>query len=121
MLTNATPEQIHNAVRLVSDEYDGNVVVKNISQKSKNRWNFIVTVKKSGVRGAKKSPSGRNVHAASWHVYGHVIDRLLENEGVFVQSFANKIINKNENWKDFNVGSMVCPCYASDTSIEEDE
>ena len=117
MLTNATPDQINEAVRSVSNDYDGNVVLKNISQKSLNRWNFTVTVKKSGIRGAKKSPSGRNVHAASWHVYGHVIDRLLENEGVFVQSFANKITNKDENWKDFNVGSM----YASKTSIEEDD
>jgi hypothetical protein len=122
MITNATQDQVKQAVQDVSAFiYNGNVIVKEMKQLSKNRVQFTIRVKDSRGLGAARSGSGRRTVSACWHAHGHVFDRLFtvvaptSSDGrlTFVQSMGKKITKDGGNWQDSMRGSNAAPIRAS--------
>ncbi len=119
MITNATIQQLENALDVLQNEYNYPLVAfQNIEQKTSNRRQFTLKAV-SKERGARTSASGRNMPKASWHVHGYFFDILMNaDKNVFIRSAGNLITFDNGNWTDWNVGSMYSPCMFSSTSIE---
>lgn len=119
MLTNATIEQLNEALVKVNAKYDGNISFNTLEQKTKNVVTFTLSAK-SKLKGARKSASGRNLPKASWHVHGYLFDVLFSiNPSCYVRSIGRKITKGkgNGNWVDYNVGSIMYPVKASELSI----
>ena len=61
------------------------------------------------------SKNARRKNNACWHAHGDFFDALFSvNPNAKVRSRSNTITKDAGNWQDFNVGSQMCPCYASE-------
>lgn len=82
------------------------------------KYYFFTIKTKSGIPGARVSPSGRNLAKASWHAHGYIFDEIfnIEPEAI-IYSAGNKITKDQGNWVDVNIGSVAYPCYYSQVSI----
>lgn len=78
MITNASSEQIVNAIAAANKNFGGNIKIKKIKPAGK-RFNFTLTVNNSKNRGGRISPSGRRVAALCFHGHYGVIAELLKN------------------------------------------
>ena len=117
MKTNATIDQLKNALAEVNKKYSGNVSFETLEQKTKNRVSFTLRAK-SGLPGSRVSHSGRKLPKASWHVHGELFDTLFDiDPEIYILSMGKKITKYSGNWDDTNIGSMVNPVYFSETSI----
>lgn len=72
----------------------------------------------SKIPGARVSWSGRNLPCASWHAHGYLFDEIFKMEpDAVIYSGGAKMDAERGNWQDRNIGSMMQPCYFSETSI----
>jgi len=111
-------KQIAAAVEAVNKEQGYHLVFNRYPENiSKNVIRFTVRSAKSGIPGARYSWTGRHLVAASWHAYGYVIEKLLEAGAQYVEANRRKIRTPEDNWRDWNVGSILNPVYYSDLSI----
>jgi len=68
------------------------------------KWINFTLKSTSGIPGAKKSASGRNLACASWHSHGYVMDKIFELEPDCVIWSAGKKLTAGFFWEDFKVG-----------------
>jgi hypothetical protein len=68
------------------------------------KWVNFTLKTKSGIPGAKKSASGRNLSCASWHAHGYVLDEIFKNDPDCVIYSAGKKLTAGFFWEDFRVG-----------------
>ena len=116
MKTTANINTVKEAVASVNQKHGYNIEFKRLDQSGK----FVdFTLKsKSGVPGARTSPTGRKIAAASWHAHGYIIDKIFEIEpDSILHSMGEKFTSETWVWKDQKIGSLAQPCYLSDTSI----
>ena len=93
-------------------------------EKQGNYYHFTIRSEKSGIPGARRTSSGRNLVSASWHAHGYLFDAILSvcPDAIIIVS-GNKKIYKDDNgktignWEDIEVGSLYRPCYMSETDI----
>lgn len=118
MTTNATINELHQALRLINLNYDGNISFETLKQVSSKRISFTLRAK-SGLIGARKSASGRNMPKASWHVHGELFDTLFKiNPTIFIISLGKKITITGGNWQDQKIGGDFSNYqYMSETSV----
>ena len=115
MKTTATLEQLQQALDHVNTLYAGNVVFKDTKQLSPKRVQFTLTVKASKAPGSRRSPGGRRISAACWHVHGHFFDSLWSlNPSALILAGTLRMTGKQDNWQDRNIGSQYRPCYFSE-------
>lgn len=81
------------------------------------KWVNFTLKTDSKIPGARTSASGRNLAKASWHAHGYVMDEIfkIEPEAVIVSN--GEKYRAGFEWQDKNIGSRMCPCYFSETSI----
>lgn len=119
MLTNATIEQLNEALTKVNAKYDGNIAFNTLEQKTKNVVTFTLSAK-SKKKGARKAASGRNLPKASWHVHGYLFDVLFAlNPTCYIRSMGRKITKGkgNGNWVDSIVAIYPREIKMSELSI----
>ncbi len=114
MKTNASEQQLQEALNLTNKDFAGNIRFKRIEPKGKQMI-FTLTVNSSSEPGARRGYQGQRLAAACWHVHGtffdHLIDLYLE---TWVKSTIGKIDNNGGNWQDKQVGSLYQPRYFSE-------
>jgi len=117
MITNATKEQLNQALKTINKRYDGNVEFNRFDIVSKNRIAFTLRVKHSHGKGSRYGQSGlmgmgtkRHLISACWHVHGYYFEALLAvNPDAFVKTHGRTMDKNGGNWIDWNIGSMVHP------------
>jgi len=78
---------------------------------------FTIRSKKSKIPGASVSHSGRNSPSASWEAHGYFFEALLKLDlECTIKTAMSTITKAGGNWKDVNVGSLMCPFYASENA-----
>ena len=116
MKTNATRQDVLNAISSVNEEYSYEIELNRDEQSG--RWFNFTLKSKSKIPGARVSSSGRNLAKASWHAHGYIFDEIFElNPDCIIYSNGQKITKNEGTWMDKNIGSYFCPCYFSETSI----
>lgn len=116
MKTTASHQTVSTAIETVNKE-QGYQIEFNRNDQSGKWFNFTLK-SKSGIPGARTSHSGRNLACASWHAHGYVFDEIFKlDPNAVIVSVGEKITKDFGNWQDRNIGSMMNPCYFSETSI----
>jgi hypothetical protein len=127
-------QAIRAALLAIYDDYNGNVKLKRCDPAGGNRaggenWNVTLTVHTSKARGAtvredhwgKYKLGYKRVAAACWHAYGDFMNALPNGTTVIsspmlmgIQPIGPLVVGHDNLWRDYNVGSMMYPMYASD-------
>ena len=116
MRTTATRNTVLTALENVNKERGYELELNRSDAKGKY-FNFTLKTA-SKIPGARTSGSGRNLAKASWHAHGYLFDEIFKlNEEAVIYSNGGKITIYSGNWQDKNIGSIMCPCYYSETSI----
>ena len=114
MLTNATQEELHQALNSVNAEYEGNICFNRLEQQGR-RVRFTLKVHDSHKPGSRLGHSGRHLACACWHAHGHFFDKLFDtNPDAWIRSGKQKITKDGGNWEDRNIGSMMFSLYFSE-------
>lgn len=116
MKTTAQRETVIKAIDNVNKEHGYKIYLNR--DEIQGKWYHFTLKSDSGIPGARTSWSGRNLACASWHAHGYIFDEIfkIDPEAV-IWSIGEKITKDFGNWQDKNIGSMVQPCYFSETSI----
>jgi hypothetical protein len=120
MKTNATIQELNQALAEVNKRFDGNIKFKNIEQKGK-KVNFTLTVISSFAPGHRLGCSltskgnQKKIAAACWHVHGYFFEELFKINPNAIVKTGDKTIDQNQgNWQDWNIGSISRPLNYSD-------
>lgn len=112
MKTNATINQLNEALNFVNMTFAGNIRFKEIRQISKNKVQFTLTVKDSKEPGhrrgfyAKEGFKPKRMAAACWHVHGYFFEYLfLKYDNIHITAGQLTMKSNNDNWQDRNIGS----------------
>lgn len=123
--------QVETAVQSVADEWDGNVLLKSLTDKSNSRGeraSYALRAADSHKNGARRGSSGRATVSSCWHVHRDVLREIFKiNPDARVVSglgervdgkFKRTVYNGSDGFEsDFpgtawiNVGSEMCPAY----------
>lgn len=121
MKTNATIEQLNEALSFVNKTFAGNIKFKNLKQISKNQVRFTLGVNDSKEPGHRRGYFARDGHkpkrlaAACWHVHGYFFEYLfLKYPNIKIYAGALKMVSNYDNWQDRNIGSNFEPLQFSD-------
>ena len=79
-----TIQQVRDAVQAVSENYDGNVAIENISQVTPTTVSFKVGTLNSRSSGSRVSVSGRRGRWACTHVFEDIMAEITKNDGVVI-------------------------------------
>jgi hypothetical protein len=116
MKTNVSKEVVQTAINNVNKERGYKIEFNRADYTGK--WFNFTLKSKSGIPGARTSSTGRNLAAASYHAHGYVFDEIFKlDPNAVIYATGNKITKEAGNWQDRNIGSMMQPCYFSETSI----
>jgi hypothetical protein len=116
MKTTAKLTTVTKAIKSVNKRYGYKIEFKTCEQRGK--WVHFTIKSKSGIPGARESHSGRNLPSASWYAHGFLFDQIFKMEpSAIIWSAKRRITKQSGNWEDFNIGSVMQPCYFSDVSI----
>ncbi|MDD4353600.1 MAG: hypothetical protein PHN56_04025 [Candidatus Nanoarchaeia archaeon] len=115
MKTNASKQTVLNAIENVNKEH-GYELQLNRNDQSGKWFNFTLKTR-SKIPGARVSYSGRNLASASWHAHGYVFGEIFKLEPDCVIWSNGKKLKSGFTWDDTNIGSLMQPCYYSETSI----
>jgi hypothetical protein len=115
MKTNATKNQLIEALNFVNKSFDDNIKFKTLEQKTSKVISFTLTVKDSKQSGSRRGNSGKRIAAACWHVHGYFFEYLfLTYPGVYIWSQGKKLTSNDDNWQDKNIGSYFHPLMFSE-------
>ena len=78
MITNATTDQLRQALDEVNKLYDGNVIFNRQPEPVGSRIRFTLRVKDSKKPGDRRSHQGRRMSSACWHVHRDFFDELFK-------------------------------------------
>lgn len=125
-IKNVSESELNEALRILNQYYDNNVIFRRFERLNKDGTRFRVTlrVKDSHGKGAKLSynpfkSSYRHLPSACWHVHGDFFDILLAlNHKTVIETMMSTIYKEHGetkgNWKDRNIGSVIFPFYYSE-------
>ena len=117
MKTTAKRSTVLDAIKSVNEKHGYEIILNRDDQNGKY-FNFTIRSKHSGVPGSRLSWSGRKLVYASWHAHGYLFDEIFHTEPeAVIYSAGEKITKYFGNWQDRNIGSIIQPCYFSETSI----
>jgi hypothetical protein len=120
MKTNATIEQLNQALIEVNKRFENNIKFKDIEQQGK-KVKFTLTVISSFGPGHRlgfsltSKGNQRKLAAACWHVHGYFFEELFKINPNTIVKTSNKTVDINQgNWEDWNIGSLYRPLYFSE-------
>jgi len=128
MITSATTYELRRALDKTNEQYEGNLEFNRLDRKGSMTY-FTLRVKNSHGLGARLgypirdwktgqiTGKSRHLVSACWHAHGHFFEALLEvNKNVWIKSRGKEchIDKSGGNWEDFDVGSLMNPCYLSE-------
>jgi len=121
MKTNASIEQLNEALNFVNVIFDNNIEFRDIEKFNSKRVRFTLTVKDSHKAGSRlgyivnHKGNRKHLRAACWHVHGYFFEYLfLKYEGVKIYAGNLKMESNADNWQDKNIGSNFDPLNFSD-------
>ena len=116
MITNATTDQLRQALDEVNKLYDGNVIFNRQPEPVGSRIRFTLRVKDSKGPRARLSKQGRRMTSACWHVHGDFFDTLIDlNHDIYIKTGGDKRVDYHGgNWQDWNIGSRMFPMFFSE-------
>ena len=119
---NLTADQLTECLDKLNKTKGYKITFNRYPEKNGNWLHFTIKSGFSKIPGARISSSGRNLVSASWHAHGYLFDIILtEYPDAVIKSLDNEIYSNNSyitgNWKDWNCGSRMEPCFMSETSI----
>ncbi len=110
MKTNATINQLNEALNFVNKSFGENIRFKRLEQIGPKRVIFTLTVKDSFKPGARRGHSGRHMRAACWHAHGYFFEYLfLTFDGIKITAGNKTMLSNSDNWQDWNIGSNFSP------------
>jgi hypothetical protein len=116
MKTNATIEQLNEALNFVNVLFSGNIEFKDFSRLSSKTNRFTLTVKDSHEPGARLGQminhkgNRKHLRAACWHVHGYFFEYLfLKYDNIKIHAGNKKMLSNADNWQDWNIGSNYDP------------
>ena len=119
ILFNCTKADIDKALSIVNEKFSGNVRLNNYQAIRLDPGSHRVTLRVLDSHGSGAHLSmhmytgrSRRTISACWHVHGTFFDALPY--GTRIRS-NGKVTMAGDMWNDFNVGSTMYPCYASDS------
>ena len=130
---NVTIQQVRDAVQAVSENYDGNVAIENISQVTPTTVSFKVGTLNSRSSGSRVSVSGRRGRWACTHVFEDIMAEITKNDGVVIipkgapGNDHGKTIHLTstqdvEEWASLynvsNVGSPLYPTFPTELCVD---
>lgn len=117
-ITGITADQFRTAVRVVSEQYGGNLVIADEKPTSSRSCRGRVAVANSRGPGARCSWTGRRGPWACWHAYRDVLAELFEtNPNARVRTSLAVYKGRDGFNSSYpataykNIGSMVAPAY----------
>jgi hypothetical protein len=116
MKTNATINELKQALNVINNRFDNNIRFKTLEAVNSKKNTFTLTVNDSRKAGGRISNQGRRIAAACWHVHGYFFEALLKiNPNIYIISGGTMRIDKNGgNWQDRNIGSNFMPLMYSE-------
>jgi len=115
---NITQSELSKAINTVNALHGYRIIFNRYPEKIGNYLHFTIRSEKSGIPGARISPSGRNLVSSSWHAHGYLFEELLNiNNNAVIITASNRIDSDGGNWEDRNIGSHFQPAYFSELSI----
>jgi hypothetical protein len=116
LIHNVDIDDIERAFLAVNRVYSDNVTYKRFDWAGKNKdgndkYNVALTVNDSAGPGGRRSPKGRRIAAACWHVFGVFYDSLPD-QAVIV-AWGRKF-SAGDPWLDTRKGSPNRPSWYSD-------
>ena len=113
-----TVKQLNECLQKVNKEHGYKLIYNREPEQKGNYIHFTIRSEKSGIPGARTSWSGRNMVSASWHSHGYLFDNIYDlNPDAIIVCGRTRYECKDDNWQDYNIGSIMQPCYFSGTSI----
>ena len=121
--THCTMSDLQRALEKVNEKYEGNIAFNRLDTRG---FTLRVTDSKGpghrlGFPPYKGSGMGndwdkrKRMVSACWHVHGDFFDALFEiNYNARITSRGKTIDSGQGNWEDFDIGSIMCPYYASE-------
>jgi hypothetical protein len=117
MKTNATINQLNEALNYINKSFNGNIRFKEITQISKNRVQFTLTVRDSKAPGHRRGYchkdgfAPKRLAAACWHVHGYFFEYLFlkYKDDIWINAGLLKMGSNENNWQDKNIGSNYEP------------
>lgn len=121
---NIAQEHLEKALAIVNEKYQGNISFRHLDREGKG-FRFALRVKSTKGRGTRYGQSGlmgygikKRIASACWHVHGDFFDALFGiNQDATIKSRNTLITAYQNNWQDFNIGSIMCPVYASQACV----
>ena len=116
MLIYATLEQIQEALDKANEHFGGNLIFNRGPDKYGKAYRVTLRVEDSKGLGHRLTVSRyygkqRRLVSACWHAHGRFFDALPEGTRIVVR---HQTIYADERWHDYNIGSIMLPCYASE-------
>jgi hypothetical protein len=113
MKTNATIQQLNEALNYVNLSFAGNIRFKDIEQISKKTVRFTLTVKYSKEPGHRRGSyykegfEPKRLAAACWHVHGYFFEYLFLKypDAIWIDAGGHKMASNSDNWQDKIIGS----------------
>jgi hypothetical protein len=85
-------------------------VIFNRCDSTGKNWSVTLKTIDSNKPGSRRSPTGRRMPIACWHVYGRFFEELFTiNPAIVVVALGRKITKDEGNWVDSNIGSIAQP------------
>lgn len=113
---NVKLSDVQKSIDLVNKERGYQLAVRDF--KNVGHWLQFTIKSPSKVPGSCISVSGRNMPCASSHAYGFVIDELFNLcPDMIIETLGKRYDKTTWKWNDYNVGSIMFPCWASELSI----
>lgn len=115
----AGEESIKTALAHANEYFHDNLIFKGIEKQKTRRdkrevFKVTLTVKDSKEIGSRRSPHDfKRIAAACWHAHGVFFDSLPSGTEIRI-GWTGMVMQSGEPWKDYNIGSQVNPCMASD-------
>ncbi len=120
MKTNATQNELNQALETINNKFNNNVIWNNFEFVNGKTISFTLKVrdsKEAGHRLGFPNSEGkqRRMANACWHVHGELFDALFAlNSDIYVRAGSDKITINRGNWQDRNIGSQMSPLYFSE-------
>lgn len=122
IVANVTLAELESARARVSKQYGDNIIWNRAPEalnKRGDRWRLTIRCRSSKGLGHGVSRSAlpfggrpRRLPTACWHVHGNFFDALPACATILARGHA---MRPQDSWKDYNVGSIVNPIFASES------
>jgi hypothetical protein len=117
MITTASINTLTTALAMVNDQYDGNIIFREVKQISAKRVQFTLRTKNSRAPGSRLNfQLKRHLPCACWHVHGNFFEAVLklDSSALIISGGKMRITKDGGNWTDYQIGSMFQPTMASE-------